>query len=176
MTAWQAVQSLIALLDDVVPAGHVSGRRPAATGDLPALAVSAAGVTDIGSGLGGLVETRRLSDTAWASVTATRCTGVLTAELWAAGDVGPLADAVVAALADAAAVGAAGFLMLSVESVGAIDEAALGFAGDDTALRLPLGLAFVHETPVSEDTGPGGIVKTIHVDLQDDFHEVMDLP
>src|SRR3954467_5116929 len=118
MTAWQAVQSLIALLDEAAPAAGVSGRRPAAPDDLPAVAVSAAKVTDIGAGLGGLVETRRLSDTAWASVTASRCAGQLTAELWAADDVGPLAEAVHTKLGDAAAVAAAGFLALTLESVG----------------------------------------------------------
>ena len=171
MTAWQAAQSLITLLEGTAP--HVSARRPSAAGDLPGVAVSVSEASDVGAGLGGLVETRRLSDTAWTSVTASRCAGVFALELWAAdnGAVNTLADAVMAALT----AGAEGFQRLTVQSFGPIDVAPLGFAGDATALRLPVGVAFVHETPLSEDTGPDGIVKTVHVELSDDFHEVMDI-
>jgi hypothetical protein len=172
MTAWQAAQSLIAVLADTAPAGHVSARRPSATGDLPAVTVAVSEAADIGAGLGGLVQTRKLSETAWASVTATRTEGVFALELWAAdlAAVNALADAVMDALAPGEA-----FIRLSVRSFGPIDVAPLGFAGTTTALKLPLGVAFVHETPQTEEIGPGGIVKTVHVDLRDDFHEVMDI-
>ena len=170
MTAWQAAQSLIALLEGTAP--HVSARRPAAAGDLPGVAVSVTEATDVGSGLGSLVETRKLSDTAWSSITASRCTGVFGVELWAADAdaVNALADAVIEKL-----VAGEAFLRLNVQSLGPIDVAPLGFAGASTALRLPLGVAFVHETPLTEDTGPGGIVKTVHVEMSDDFLEVMDI-
>jgi hypothetical protein len=172
MTAWQAAQSLIALLEDTAPAGHVSARRPSAAGDLPAVAVAVSEANDIAAGLGGLVQTRKLSETAWASVTATRTEGVFALELWAAdaGAVNALAAAVMDALGPDEA-----FMRLSVRSFGPIDVAPLGFGGNATALKLPLGVAFVHETPLTEDIGPGGIVKTVHVDISDDFHEVMDI-
>src|SRR3954465_13531844 len=94
MTAWQAAQSLIALLEGTAP--HVAARRPSAAGDLPGVAVSVTEASDIGAGLGSLVETRKLSDTAWASVIASRSTGVFGIELWAADAdaVNALADAV----------------------------------------------------------------------------------
>jgi len=173
MTAWQAVQSLIQLLGPAAP--HVSGRRPAAVGDLPAVVASVTEANDVASGLGGLVETRKLSDTAWSSVTASRCSGVFAIELWADAEnaLGALAESVIDALGPDAHT--AGFLRLSVQSVGPIEQSPLGLAGTATALRLPLGVAFVHETPTAEDTGPGGIVKTVHVDLSDDFHEVMEI-
>lgn len=171
MTAWQAAQSLIALLEDTAPAGHVSARRPSTAGDLPGVAVAVSEAQDIGAGLGGLVQTRKLSETAWSSVTASRTEGVFALELWAADSaaVHTLADAVVDALGAAGE----GFLRLSVSSLGPIDVAPLGFGGNATALKLPLGVAFVHETPLTEDIGPGGIVKTVHVELT---HEVMDIP
>ncbi len=170
MTAWQAVQSLISLLEGTAP--HVSARRPSAAGDLPGVTVAVSEASDSGSGLGSLVETRKLSDTAWSSVTASRCTGVFALELWAADTnaVNSLADAVMNKLIPDDA-----FLRLNVQSVGPIDVAPLGFGGTATALKLPIGVAFVHETPLSEDIGPGGIVKTVHVELSDDFHEVMDI-
>jgi hypothetical protein len=172
MTAWQAAQSLISLLEGTAPAGHVSARRPAATGDLPAVAVAITGASDAGSGLGSLVETRRLSDTAWSSVTASRTTGVFALELWAADTnaVNTLADGVMDKL-----VAADAFLRLNVQSLGPIDVAPLGLAGTQTALKLPLGVAFVHETPLAQDTGPDGLIKTVHVELSDDFHEVLDI-
>src|SRR4051812_19854612 len=163
MTAWQAAQSLISLLAGTAP--HVSARRPSAAGDLPGVAVSVTQASDLGSGLGSLVESRKLSDTAWASITASRCTGVFGVELWAADGnaVNALADAVMDKL-----VAGDAFLRLNVQSLGPIDLAPLGFAGDDTALKLPLAVAFVHEQPVTEDVGPGGIVKTVHVEMSDD--------
>ena len=178
MTAWQAAQSLIQLLQTAAPADHVSARRPAAAADLPGVVVSVTQATDIAAGLGGLVETRKLSDTAFSSVTASRCSGVFAVELWAAGEdaVSTLADVVIGALGPDADTLAAGFLRLSVQSVGPIEQAPLGFAGTATALRLPLGVAFVHETPTAKESGPGGIVKTVHVELSDDFHEVMEIP
>jgi hypothetical protein len=158
MTVWQAAQSLISLLD-------ASARRPSAASDLPRVVVAVSEASDLGAGLGGLVGTRRISDTAWSSITASRSAGVFALELWAADEaaLNTLADTVMDRLVPGEA-----FLRLSVQSLGPIDAVPPG-------LRLPLGVAFVHETPVSEDTGPDGIVKTVHVELSDDFHEVMDI-
>src|SRR4051794_10096444 len=138
MTAWQAVGSLISLLGSAAPAGHVSARRPAAAADLPGVAVAVEDAQDIGAGLGGLVETRKLSDTAWSSVTASRCSGTFAVELWAqdAAAVNALAEAVMAKLAPGADTLAAGFLRLSVQSLGPIEVAPLGFSGAATALTL----------------------------------------
>jgi hypothetical protein len=183
VSAWQAVQSLIELLGaippGVVPASHVSARRPAAPADLSAVVVSAAEVTELPAGVGGTVATRRLSATAWSSVTATRSEGQLAIELWAADAAGmtALANAAFAALRPSASkLAEAGFLRLAVRSAGPIDEALLGVGGSDTALRLPIGCSFAYEAATPEETGPGGLIKTIHVDVRDDFHEVMELP
>jgi hypothetical protein len=165
MTVWQAAQSLISLLDG-------SARRPSAASDLPSVVVAVSEASDLGAGLGGLVGTRRVSDTAWSSITASRSAGVFALELWAADE--PALNALADAVMDRLVPGEA-FLRLSVQSLGPIDVAPLGFAGAATALKLPLGVAFVHETPATEDTGPDGIVKTVHVELSDDFHEVMDI-
>ena len=64
-------------------------------------------------------------------------------------------------------------MRLRVRSLGPIDVAPLGFGGNATALRLPVGVAFVHETPVTEDIGPGGLIKTVRVEMSP---EVMDIP
>ena len=48
------------------------------------MAVAVSEATDIAAGLGGLVQSRKLSETAWANVTASRTEGVFALELWAA--------------------------------------------------------------------------------------------
>jgi hypothetical protein len=190
MPVWQAIQSLIDVLQgipsNIVPHDHVSSRRPSATADLPSLVVSAADVTELPAGLGSLVGTSRLSDTAWSSTTATRSSGQFLLELWAQDSAGveALADAVFDRLeAHADDVASAGFLVLSVSSAGPIEQAALGVAGPETALKLPVGCSFAFEAVTPEETGPDGIIRHVNVDMseppgvppKDQFEETMDI-
>ena len=190
MPVWQAIQSLIEVLrtipSDVVPAQHVSARRPDAVAGLPAVVVAAQAVSERPAGLGRLVGTRRLSDTAWSSTTATRSSGQFLVELWASDQAAldPLADAVFGQLEGGSeAVTGAGFLFLSVQSAGPMEQAALGVAEAETALRLPIGCSFSFEAVTPEETGPDGIITQVDVEMReppdvqpkDQFEEVMDI-
>jgi len=185
LSAWQAIQSLIALLNaipsNVVPHDHIGIRRPSAPADLPRIVVAASGIQEVLAGIGGLVGSRPVSATVWSSDSATAASGTFAVEMWAA-DEAPLeqiADAVFRALADPAATSSAGFSLLSTSSVGPMDLAPLGSGGSSpspTALRLPLECSFSFESVVTQQTGPGGIIGHIHVELEDEINEVMDLP
>jgi hypothetical protein len=190
MPVWQAIQSLIEVLrtipSDVVPAEHVSARRPDVAADLPAVVVSAQEVSELPAGLGRLVGTRRLSDTAWSSTTATRSSGQFLVELWASdqAELDALAEAAFGQLeGQAEAVTAAGFLFLSVRSAGPMEQAGLGVAGTETALRLPIGCSFSFEAVTPEETGPDGIISHVEVEVReppdvqpkDQFEEEMDI-
>jgi hypothetical protein len=177
------MQSFIGILETmpttVVPADHIGARRPSATADLPSVVVAATEVRDTLAGIGGVVATTRLSQTAWTSTSATRSSGLFALELWAGDDaaIGQLAEEAFQALeGPPESLSAAGFLRLAVTSVGPIEQAALGVTGSDTALRLPIGCSFAFEAVTPEDIGPDGIIKHVHVEMKDEFDEVMDLP
>lgn len=178
MSAWHALQQLQLLLGEIpaatLPAGNCSIARPVAATELPALAVSAAEVVEVSAGLGGLVEARRMPGSS--SSTSALCSGVLVVELWTAGAAGmtELAEATVAALQPTPAARAArGFSSLSLRSIGPSDRAALG---DDDARRMSIACVFSHEavTPAAEEGE--GVISTVHVELLDELHEVMDIP
>lgn len=180
MSAWLAIQKLQSLLAeipvDVLPAGHCTTTRPAATSELPAIAVSADDVAETSAGLGGHVGTRRLPGPAWASSTATRSTGTLGVELWAVGAtaMGALAEATFSALrATPTALAEAGFERLTVRSVGPGEQLALG---DADALRMAIGCAFSHEAVPPAAAETEGLIRTVHVELTDELHEVMEIP
>ena len=178
MSAWQAVQELTALLQGLppgaVPASHVGLRRPGTAGDLPAVVVSATDVEETQAGVGGIVGSRPLDETRWSSTNARRSAGTFGVELWAgdADGLGTLSDAVFDLIDGTGEVVAHGFLRLTVRSVGPGETRPLGAA---TAIALPVTLAFAFEAVVDEDTGPHGIIRHVHVDMTDTFHEAMDL-
>jgi hypothetical protein len=178
VSAWQAVGDLIKALGSVpvavLPAGHASLVRPGAPADLPAIVVTADDVSEQAAGVGGLVRSRSPEGT---PVTATRCSGALALELWAADQAAiiKLADATFEALAPTAdAVSKSGFLRLAVRAIGPVMRVPLDPAGPATALRMAVGCSFAHETSAVEAVG-GGAIKTVFVDMQDGLHEVMEL-
>jgi hypothetical protein len=179
MSAWQAVEGLIGVLSTgparVLPAGHASLTRPAVVGDLPAVVVTADEVAEHAAGLGGLVRNRPPNGTA---STATRCSGQLALELWAADQatMKTLADAIFHALAPTnEALAKAGFMRLTVRAIGPIEQVPLGGGTTATALRMTVGCTFAHETVAAEDPDGDHLIGTIHVEMQDGLHEVMEL-
>ena len=184
MPAWEALQSLITMLKTlpagVVPGDHIGLRRPSVAADLPRIAVSVAAVQDLLAGIGGVVGSRQVSNTAWVSDTGLRTTGSFAIELWAADEttLGNLATAVFGVLEDVSVAATAGFDTLSVSSAGPIDLAPLSGAHPPgaAALRLPAGCGFSFEAVTPVQTGPDGIIKQVHVDVTGDVNEAMDLP
>src|SRR5205823_15016697 len=79
-----------------------------------------------------------------------------------------LVEAVVAQLeGQSEAVRGAGFLFLSVQSAGPMEQAGLGVAETDTALRLPIGCSFSFEAVTPEETGPDGIITHVDVEMRE---------
>jgi hypothetical protein len=179
MSTWQAIQSLTMVLSDlsvdVLPAGGASMARPATSGDLSAIVVSATEVKEDSAGVGGVVE-------AWPAKTpssrAARCSGRLALELWGqdTAAVMALAAATFEALRpQSPALGQAGFLRLSVHSTGPIEQAPMGTGGSVTGSRMTVGVSFVHETTPVEDHGPHAPIASIDVELQGGLEEVFAL-
>lgn len=178
MSAWQAIQQLQGLLGDippgVLPAGHCSTARPSAASQLPAAVLSADDVEEISAGLGGLVGAGPPPVTG--SSTATRCSGILAVELWttSAGAMDDLAEATFTALRSTpAGLAETGFTRLTVRSLGPSESAPLG---QGAALRMPIRCAFAHESVTPAPAVTEGLIRTIHVELIDELHEVMDIP
>jgi hypothetical protein len=181
--AWQAIQELIQILQGI-PAGtiasnHIGATRPGATADLPAVVVAVTEVQESLAGIGGLVGTRKLSDTQWSSTSGSWASGRFSLEVWAKDEAKAtaVADALFGALSgpvDTLAI--AGFIRLATTSVGPIQQAVVGATGSTTALMLPIGCSFVFEAVAPEEIGPDGIIKQVHVEMTDTFDEVMDLP
>lgn len=188
MPAWEALQSLITLLKTLPPAlvarDHIGLRRPSAPADLPRVVVSVGDVEDLRAGIGGIVGSHRVTSTSWASDTGILSSGTFTIELWAADETTlvNLATGVTRVLEDSAAAAGAGFGKLTAESAGPINLTTLDGQqpGTDTALRLPVGCAFSFEAVTPSQTGPGGIIKQVQVDVHEldtsGVDEAMNIP
>jgi len=144
--------------------------------------VAAKGLREQLVGIGGIVGTDRISNTAWRSRTATSTAGEFQVELWATDEpaVNNVLDAVFSVVGDSVTVAASGFSMLSTVSVGPIDLTPLGVvtAGAPpaaTALREVIEFAFSFESVVPQETGPDGLIKRVHVELDAGIGEVMDI-
>jgi hypothetical protein len=177
MSVWQVVDDLIELLradaSNAPPAGHVSLTRPAASADLPAIVVTAQDVADEAAGVGRLVENRPAGG---APATASRCSGRLALELWAAdqAEIDKLSDATFRALATTATTGARlRFLRLAVSGYGPIEHVPL--TPDAAVLRMPVVCAFIHEIVVLADADSQSAIRTIRVELGNDVDELMEL-
>jgi hypothetical protein len=123
VAAWEALQALVALLKssplNIVAPDHIGLRRPSSAGDLPRIAVSANEVQHFLAGIGGVVGSRRVSNTAWATETGSGTSGFLTIELWADDEaiLTNLASAVFERLEDPVITGGAGFGRVAARSV-----------------------------------------------------------
>jgi hypothetical protein len=173
--AWEALQSLITLLKTLpaalVAQDHVGLRRPSGPADLPRVVVSASDVEDLQAGLGGIVSSHQVSSTSWASDTGILSSGTFMIELWATDETTlvNLATGVVGVLENSAAAAGAGFGKLTIQSAGPINLTTLDGQppGSDTGLRLPVGGIFSFEAVSTVQTGPGGIIKQVDVDVQE---------
>lgn len=175
MPAWDALQSLLTLLKTLPPAlvaqNHVSLRRPSGGADLPRVVASVADVEDLRTGIGGIVGSHQVSSTSWAADTGIVSSGTLLIELWALDETTlvNIATGVVRVLENSAAAAEAGFGALTIQSAGPINLTTLDGQppGSQTALRLPIGGAFSFEAISTTQTGPGGIIKQVQVDVQE---------
>ena len=178
VSAWQAIQQLQGLLGEIptglLPAGHCSTARPSAAAQMPAAVVSADDVDELSGGLGGLVGASHPPATG--ASTASRCSGILGIELWAAtpAAMNDLAEATFAALRSTpAGLAETGFSRLTLRSIGPGEQAPVG---EGAALRMPIRCAFAHESVTPAPDGGEGLIQTVHVELLDELHEVMDIP
>jgi hypothetical protein len=186
--AWDALQSLINLLKTLPPAliarNHVSLRRPSRGADLPWVVASVAGVADLSTGIGGIVGSHQVSSASWASDTGIVSSGTFLIELWALDEptLMNIATGVVGVLENSAAAAGAGFGTLTIQSVGPINLTTLDGQppGSDTGLRLPVGGTFTFEAVSTVQTGPGGIIKQVQVDVKEldtsGVDETMNIP
>ena len=182
MIAWRALSAFVDLLKavppDIVASDHVGLRRPGEDQDLPCIAASVAGVEETLVGIGGLAGSRRLDEGEWEETTGKAASGVLSVEIWADAEdkVTQVADALTQVLEEAGNLVDNGFVGLRARSIGPMARAGLGTEGSLTALRLPLEWSFIYEDVRTERSGPGGIIRQIHVQIDEEFQESMELP
>jgi hypothetical protein len=167
---------LVAAPNPVLPADRVGARRPAASTDLPALAISLTVEDDRGSGLGPL--TRRSAD--GRDVSAERYRGLMTLELWAADDerVVELAALVQRRLRGATARRVHnGFLSLQPALLEASERVSVQ-TGDAAfpAWRQTLAYRFVCEVETEEPEDEGGAIRRVDVTLRPPVAESFTVP
>ena len=151
---------------------HIGNRRPSVPGDLPAIVVFARKVTEAAPGIGGLVGSRALSPAQWSTGTAMRSTGVAEMELWTADheSMDDLAALVFPLAGDRLALAKAGFLQLSIRSVGPAEQVEVGDQGN-AAVRMGVTSRFEYEEVSAEEVGPGGIIRQLAVRLNGEVNE-----
>ncbi|MGH2703200.1 MAG: hypothetical protein ACRDJ2_15670 [Actinomycetota bacterium] len=188
MTAFHAVDDLVEQLKtipaSVVPHARIGSIVPHRTQDLPAIAVVLQDAQESSLGFGGLVGLSQTAEEEWTEATGSLTKGTLRVELFAesAADATSVGSAVATAL-DPVQARSRGFVGFSVNSIGPIQEIGLGHNGSQSAFSRAIDISIVHERISSATTGPGGLIRTVHVDMHeepqperdDEFHEEMDV-
>jgi hypothetical protein len=151
---------------------HIGNRRPSVPADLPAIVVFARRVTEAAPGIGGLVGSRALSPTQWSTGTAMRSTGIAEMELWTVDheSMDDLAALVFPLAGDRLALEKAGFLQLSIRSVGPVEQVEVGEQAN-AAVRMGVTCRFEYEEVSAEEVGPGGIIRQLAVRLDGEVDE-----
>ncbi len=180
MVAWHAVLSLIEVLkaipESVIPAGHIGVRRPQSGADLPAVVVFLRDATESPIGIGGCVGVGQVEPGQWVETTGSKVVGTLCVEVWTtlAQGVTPAVDAVFAALAAGqVALRGAGFLKFGSRALKPAEAATIA---DEAALMMGLQYAVTYEEVKAATAGPGGIIQQVHVQVDGEFNEEMDIP
>jgi hypothetical protein len=182
LSALQAVSKFIQVLQGIPAAviipDHIGLRRPTGTADLPMIAVSIANARESPVGIGQHVALTRIGAEEWATTSGSRCTGELQAELWAANAtaataISTMTSAVLGRLNEqAAALRIAGFVDLSLKSLGPAQPATVGPHG---AFMMPLVFETTYEDLATPPPGGEGIIRTVHVGLTGELEESMEI-
>jgi hypothetical protein len=169
------VQMLRGLPSSTIASERIFMRRPANASELPMIAVSMMAARESPVGIGHHVDLSIIAPDQWATTTGTRAQGELHAELWAASatEALTLASAALARIDDQRlAMRTGGFLDLSLKTLGPAQPM---LAGTDAALMMPLVFETTFENLVTPPPGGEGIIKTVHVDLDGELDETMEI-
>lgn len=181
MGAWQAVRDVVELMkllpQGAVPSDHVGTATPSKPQDLPAMAVALRDVRESPSSVGGLAGTQAVSADQWSERTVVRTRAVLELTMFAGNpaDLDELTDATAALLGARVDLRKRGFLDFSILSISAGAERDIGRNAQAGAFARTIECSIVHEEVPEVTTGPGGLIRTVHVELSEQFNEVMDV-
>ncbi|MBI4873170.1 MAG: hypothetical protein HY822_00910 [Acidobacteria bacterium] len=159
-----------------VAGSRVGRKRPETGGDVPCVVLGLGEMEQSPAGIGRWIAARPQREDLWVETRGTRWSGLLAVEAWAAAGeaAAALADAVSRAVEESPELAARkGFLLLEEREAMSVDSVKLS---DQTfASRAGLVYRMIHEQSTSQETGPGGIVELIHVDLDSEFGEHFDI-
>ena len=179
MAGWKAllefIETLKGIPETVVPSDHIGMKIPAGSSELPALVVSLGEMEESPIGIGGMVGMHRTPDEAWAESRGKKVSGILFAEIWA-GDENKVLEVAHALFqnleSQAEILRGKGFIRFVHREVKPIETVKVG---EETAKRMVTGYSMVFEEVETETTGPGGIIRRIHVDIDHELGEEMDI-
>lgn len=181
MGAWRTVGDAIELLkaipSAVIPTSHIGTASPSTSQGLPAIAVALKDAHESPSSLGGLVGTNAVSEDEWLEQRVIRTAGVMQLLMYAAGadDLDELTQATATVLEDYVELRKRGFLGFSILSIGPGEEKDIGRSQQAGAFSRTIECSIVHEEIPDDDSGPGGLIRSVHVEMNERFHEVMDV-
>lgn len=182
MAAWSALLEVVQILKlipaGVVAASHIGLARPSKAADLPAIVAVVNEIKESTIGIGGLASNERIDADHWRDVSGSRATGTMLLEIWAATPekVIEVADAVFQRMKDAATdLREKGFIRFDHREVRPIEESRLGLDEAGRAFKMAVGFAIIYEEIKTDTVGPGGIIKRVHVEINDSFQEEMDI-
>jgi hypothetical protein len=182
VAAWKSVQEFVKVLKlippGVVPTDHIGLERPSKETDLPAVVAWVSQLKEANVGVGGLPSSRKVDADHWEDVRVSRATGALAVEIWAAtsGKVIEIADALFQRLETSAVdLRDKGFIRFDHREVNPIEETKLGVDETKKALRMSLAFSIVFEDVRTETIGPDGIIRKVHVEINNQFQEKLDI-
>jgi hypothetical protein len=179
LAGWKAllefIETLKGIPETVVPSDHIGMKIPAGSSELPALVASLGEMEESPIGIGGMAGTRRTPDESWSESRGKKGTGILFAEIWAGDEnkVMEVAHALFQILETQAEIlRGKGFIRFGHRDVKPMETVNIG---GQAAKRMVTSYSVIFEEVQTETTGPGGIIRRIHVDLDHALGEEMDI-
>lgn len=170
------IQVLKLIPESVIPANHIGMRIPSRRQDLPAIVIAIGEVKESPIGIGEMVGMQRVSDNQWIEVTGSKTSGLLSIEIWAASEeemnevTGTVFQIVEASEGKLRGMG---FIKFGNSELKPVENVTVARQG---AVRRVIRYSIIYEEIKVSTVGPGGIIRQVHVEIDDQFQEKMDLP
>ncbi len=181
--ALQALNDFINVLSEipasVIQGGHINSSEPRTTNDLPHITVTSSGINEAQIGIGGILLLQKTGEEQFRETTGYKVTTTFRLDIWAdsASEVEGITQAVTQFLFDKRGdMRGQGFVRLSLDSIGEIVQTSVRrLVGNANAYRRSLEYRARYEQIISEAPEPGGIIKKINVEIDEQFKESMEI-
>lgn len=176
----QAIKRIVKTLQkihpNVIPSGHIGVKRPASEDDLPAVVISVKNIKESSSGIGNFIGIQKGDVDRISEIKGSKFSGIFQVKIWDLSDarIDEITTAVIKIInTKKIALEKGGFTYLSLYSLGEICSTKISTDPSKEAMVRLIEYQGIFELINRKNFGPEGVIKEVHVHIDDIFDENM---